>query len=65
MIWTSTFTFNLGHSQGLGHGQGLGHVHFDCEYHTNGYRESITIAIKWEVIYLLLIGIFSFDLSPF
>ena len=35
-------------------------------YLTNGDRfGKVTVVIKYEVIYGLLIGVFSFDLSPF
>ena len=47
-------------------GQGEGHVHFGSEcLEMVTDRANIIIAIRYKVIYALLIGIFTFDFDPF
>ena len=50
-------------------GQDQGHAHFDSKYLANGDMvidtKNVINVIKYDVLYYVWIGIFTFDLDPF
>ena len=58
----------LGTAISTGHfkGQGQGCTHFNYEYLVDGDKQrNVVIAIQWELPFVILISIFTFDLGKF